>query len=63
MLSYKYSFDEIYDRPLIPERKSEGKRSWKATLVILPILIVIGAALVVFSPVKGVQLLVEKFSE
>lgn len=62
MLSYKYSFDETYDRPLLPERKTERKRSWKATLVILPILVVIGTVLLVFSPVKMVQLLFEKFS-
>jgi hypothetical protein len=60
MLTYKYSIDEVYDRPLVPEKVKEGKRSLLSTLFLLPVLAVIGVVLLLFSPIKMVQLIVEK---
>lgn len=60
MLTYKYSLDEVYDRPLVPERTKEGKRSMLSTLFLLPVLMVIGVILLLFSPIKMVQLIIEK---
>jgi uncharacterized BrkB/YihY/UPF0761 family membrane protein len=60
MLTYKYSLDEVYDRPLVPERTKEGKRSMLSTLFLLPVLMVIGIILLLFSPIKMVQLIIEK---
>lgn len=63
MLTYKYSIDEVFDKPLIPEKTREGKRSLLTTFILLPFLVVIGIVLLLFSPIKGIQLLIEKFSE
>jgi len=60
MLTYKYSLDEVYDRPLVPEKAKEGKRSLFSTLFLLPVLMVIGIILLLFSPIKMVQLIIEK---
>ncbi len=63
MITYKYSIDDIYDRPLISERPKEGKRGWLATVAFLPLLGIIAVVLLIYGPVKAVQLLVERFSE
>ncbi len=60
MLTYKYSIDEVYDRPLVPEKIKEGKRSLLSTLFLLPVLVVIGVVLLLYSPIKMVQLIIEK---
>ncbi|GAB1349995.1 hypothetical protein MASR1M107_22100 [Ignavibacteriales bacterium] len=62
MLTYKYSIDEVYEKPLIPERVKTGKRSWLTTVVLLPVLVTIGLVLLLYSPIKVVQLTIEKFS-
>jgi len=63
MLTYKYSIDEVYDRPLVPERTKEGKRSLLTTFILLPFLLVIGGVLLLYSPIKAIQILIEKFSD
>ncbi len=64
MLAYKYSFDDVMERPLLTvPLQGGGKRSVLATFIILPILIVIGIVLLVFSPVKMVQLILEKLED
>jgi hypothetical protein len=60
MLTYKYIVDEVNDRPLIPVRQKEGKRSLLAVFSLLPILLMISTALILFSPIKIVQLIIEK---
>lgn len=62
MLTYKYSIDEVYDKPLVPEKTSEGKRSLLTTFILLPFLLVIGGVLLLYSPIKAIQILIEKFS-
>lgn len=62
MLTYKYSIDEVYDRPLVPVKAKAGRRSWLATVVLIPVLVTIGLVLLLYSPIKVVQLTLEKFS-
>lgn len=63
MLTYKYSIDEVYDRPLVPAKAKAGRRSWLATVVLIPVLVTIGFVLLLYSPIKVVQLTIEKFSQ
>ncbi len=64
MLAYKYTFDDVMEKPLftVPLQGS-GKRSFLTTLIILPILMMIGVVLIVYSPVKMTQLLIEKIQD
>ncbi len=60
MLTYKYSIEKVFDRPLVPAKVKAGKRSWLATVVLLPVLVTIGIILLLYSPIKVVQLIIEK---
>lgn len=64
MLAYKYSFDDVMEKPLISApMPGGGKRGLLTTVVILPILLAIGIVLLLYSPVKMIQLAVEKFQD
>lgn len=63
MISYKYSFEDICDRPLLTVSKGHAKQGWITTLFFLPVLMLIATVLVMFWPIKMVQLLAEKLSD
>lgn len=60
MLTYKYPVVEPGELSLITVQKKEKKRSLFISMALIPLILLIGTVLVLYSPIKLVQLMVER---
>ncbi|MBK8661703.1 MAG: hypothetical protein IPN18_07790 [Ignavibacteriales bacterium] len=63
MLTYKYSIDEVYDRPLVPEKDKRREEEFVNHIHTASISTGYWGVLLLYSPIKAIQILIEKFSD
>jgi hypothetical protein len=60
MLSYKYPIFEPGEASLISVQNKEKKMSLSFSIVLISLILLIGVVVVLFSPLKLIQLIVER---